>query len=199
MAKIGLSKFVFGVITDETNEPVYKKGFVTDRPINYTFTPDVGEADLHAGDILAESARELTGGKLAIEVAEFEQYEQALLLGNEINSEGELVTNVNDEAPYVGFGLYGKVKRKGQTMIRAIFFKKAIFGEPSDTAKTKAKTIEFQTSTIEGTVMAVKGGCLKLEKLFEEEDAAIEWLKSKAGFDAIAGSEVNNEEEDYTS
>lgn len=179
-AKIGLSKMAYAKLnTADESIPSYSEGIMTDRPISYAFSPNTSEANLYAGDVLAESLKELTGGGITLGSAEFDYDCQKLLLGRTMNG-NELVTNVNDKAPYVGVGLFGKVMRLGTVRYRCIWFYKVIFSEPSDEVNTKGQTTEFQTGKIEGTIMPINGGDLKTETIVDTEADAIAWLKGKA-------------------
>ena len=92
-------------------------------------------------------------------------------------------------APYVGSG-YIRVRRKdNKTSYIAYWVHKAIFGLGTESAKTKGQSIEWQTPTLEGSIMGVKNNPalqvrFRERRMFAGESEARAWIDKKAGIEA---------------
>ena len=73
-------------------------------------------------------------------------------------STGRYRSNINDVAPYVGFGYIVSKMINGQTKYRAQFFPKMRFKVFVPEASTKGENLEFKTITVEGMTMPSKYG-----------------------------------------
>ena len=82
--------------------------------------------------------------------------------------------------------LSSKKKSGGADKYRAIFFHKIKFSIPEDAASTQGESIEWQTPTIEGTIMRDDGAKhgWKSEVTVDSEAVAIAYLKQKLGIGA---------------
>lgn len=185
MKKVGLKHPVCALYSDTTGSPVYSNGTVMGKAISAAIAWTKNNVALYADDAVDEMDQSITGGTITFGINELTHAIQSLVLGHEINLEGELVVNELDVAPYVGFGFYGRVIRNGISKYRAIWLKKIQYGEPNDDTNTKGETIAFQTPSIVGNIMKDINGDFKAEKLFDTEAAAIAWLDAKANVTPI--------------
>jgi len=90
--------------------------------------------------------------------------------------------------PDLGFGIIIKKKVNGEYKYRAVFFHKIKFNIPEDAATTQGETIEWQTPTIEGTIMrddSAKHGW-KSEALLDTEAEAETYIKQLLGINPKA-------------
>ena len=101
----------------------------------------------------------------------------------------ETYHETGESAPYVGTG-YIRVRRKdNKTSYIAYWVHKAIFGLGTESAKTKGQSIEWQTPTLEGSIMGVKNNPalqvrFRERRTFARENEARAWIDKKAGIEA---------------
>lgn len=173
MAKIGLK---YPVYKSKQNQGVIGKAIQADISIS------VNEAYLYADDGVAESDKSFQSGTITLGIDDLSDEIQTEFLGHEKDGEtGEIIANANDENPYVGIGFYGVKKVGGVRKYRAIWLPKVQFAEPEDTNATKGESVEFNTPSLEGTIMLDEDGNWKMEKTFESEADAKAYLEDKAG------------------
>lgn len=127
------------------------------------------DAELYGCDGLRESIREATGGQITFEATFFSQEMQVLAFGAKLkqrevtytNDAGEEVTTTitsvvyssDDEAPYIGFAVYGPDMINHEKKWSAIFVACAKFSPPNTTMATRDSSITFQTPTTTGRFM----------------------------------------------
>lgn len=131
---------------------------------------------------------------------------------------GHAITNVTggtvvdsyktDIAPYVGFGFYMVRKRNGVLSYLPRLLPRVQFGEPSEEAKTKGKSVEWQNDVLSGTILELPGVPWCRRGTFTTEAAAIDWLSAilnyggpvdKTALNAKIAVVVALDPEDYTS
>jgi hypothetical protein len=88
-----------------------------------------------------------------------------------------MVRNANDVAPYVGFGRIITKMVGGVLKYKVEFLYKVKFSEPSQEDNTKGETLEFGTSTLEGTVATLANGNWSETKTFDDKSDAISYLE----------------------
>ena len=101
----------------------------------------------------------------------------AALLGHTI-SDGEIVRNAEDVAPYIGLGRIVTKMVGGVYKYKVEILYKVKFAEPSQENTTKGASIEFATTEIEGTVNALADGNWSKAKQFDDKDDAIAYLEA---------------------
>lgn len=185
MKKVGLKHPVCAIYSDATGSATYSNGAVMGKAISAQIAWTKNNTPLYADDVIDEIDQSITGGTVTFGINELTHAIQSLVLGHQINAEGELIINENDKAPHVGFGFYGKVVRNGVNKYRALWLKKVQFGEPNDDTNTKGENVTFQTPSIVGQIMIDIKGDLKSEKVFDTETQAIAWLEAKASVTPI--------------
>ncbi len=191
MAKIGLKYPVYAAATESTSAITYSGGAVLAKAITANIAITTNDIKLYADDVVSESDHSFSSGTIAVNIDDLTNAAQIALLGN---TEGdtvdagigtkEIIAKGSDTPPYVGFGFYAKKVVAGVNRWRAIWLKKVQFAEPADDAATKGETTEYQTPTIEGTIMVDVTGHWKNEGTFSTEALAKAWLDGKAGIAA---------------
>ena len=178
MAKIGLKNFYYSVATENasTGALTYAGATKLAKAITATFEPTVSDATLYADDAIAERDAGVTGGTLTLGIDRYDLTTAAALLGHTI-TDGEMVSNVNDVAPYVGLGRVVTLMQDGNYKYRAVFFPKVKFQEPSSDNTTKGESTEFGTYEITGTVVPSVNGNWRNEQIFDSEAAAVAYLQ----------------------
>ena len=184
MAKIGLNNFRYSVLTEAADgTPSYAGAVKPAKAVSCSVSVDNNDAKLFADDALAESDTSFAGGSVTMGIDEDDLTTMAALLGHTI-SEGEMVRNAEDVAPYVGLGRVVTKMVNGAYKYKVEILYKVKFAEPSQENNTKGESIEFGTTEIEGTVNALANGDWSKAKQFDTKEAAITYLEAafaKAG------------------
>lgn len=203
MAKVGLKYLKFGKLNEgkgKDGEDTYGQGYILGKAIKADININKNDVKLYADDALAETDKTFSNGSVSVETSDISQENQVRLLGHS-ESDGEMIANTNDQAPYVGFGFYGSKKVDGKLKFRAVFFNKVQFGEPNDNNSTKGETTTFNTETIEGTIMTNAKGRWKQEKTFDTEEEAMDYIDRKfetAQIEETSGKGSSNQIQEET-
>lgn len=182
MAKIGL-KYIVGAKYNVTNNAVsYTDGLVLGKGISVGITIGMSDVKLYADDAIAESIKDFQSGTISIGLDELDNNALAFISGHTADStNGEIIKNISDVAPYIGVGFYGAVIRNGVRKIRCVWLPRTIFSIPANTFATKADSPAFTTPTMEGEILADIAGNWEIDRVVATEDEAVEWLNGKAG------------------
>lgn len=194
MATIGLIHPVASAITEENYgyTPTYGTGFRVGKAVQADISIDTSDNALYGDDAIAEDDSNFTSGTLTLGVTDFGMTAddnlnvQAALLGNTVTTENGvkvLRSGANDVAPYVGFGFFKTKQINNDRYYEATWLYKVKFREPSESATTKGKQIQWQTPSITGNIMIVEGmskDTWKDKALFTTEGQAITWLHTHA-------------------
>lgn len=195
MPSVGMRYLVAAQIqTEEFGQPIaYKPGRVMGRAISMDMTLTRSDAELYADDILAESDNSITGGTMTIGVAEVLEDAQVEFFGlKEDESSSETTyTETGTPAPYCGVGYVQERRYKGVVSHIAFWIYKAQFAPTAESARTKGKTLEWQTPTVTGEILGVNQDGdgvpeFRTRKVCATAKEAIDWLNKKAGITAAA-------------
>ncbi len=159
MAKIGLQNFLFGVLTEaQDGTATYGTATKPGKAISCSVEISNNDAVLDADDAVAESDTSFQSGTVTLEIDDEDLTTMATLLGHEI-TDGEIVRNSNDVAPYVGLGRVVTKLVGGVHKYKVEFLSKVKFGEPSQEDNTKSSDgVEFGTTELEGTIATLANG-----------------------------------------
>lgn len=178
MAKIGLNNFRYSVLTEAADgTPSYAGAIKPAKAVSCSVSIDNNDAKLYADDALAESDTSFAGGSVTMGIDEDDLTTMAALLGHTI-TDGEMVRNAEDAAPYVGLGRVITKMVNGAYKYKAEVLYKVKFAEPSQENNTKGESVEFATPEIEGTIAALANGDWSKAKQFDDKDDAIAYLES---------------------
>ena len=191
MAKIGLKFAVASPITGYTKEgmPIYGTGFIVGKAISAEISIECNDNPLYADDAMAENDTSFANGTLKLGVADFGSdyldglQVQAKMLGHKIVDGNTILRGALDIAPYLGFGILKTKKQNNKKYYEATWLYKSVYKVPSESANTKGKSIEWQTSEIEGNILAVEGyegDIYQEQKIFETVQEAMSWLINKS-------------------
>lgn len=172
MAKTGLKGIVYAVVKADGK---YNTPKSIGKGVSLTVSPTSSSAKLYADDVLVESDSTFSEAGVSLTVDDDRTDVMAELLGHATN-EGEIVRKDGDIAPYVGFG---RIVVKIVNNVRAYkveFLTKVKFKEPNQDESTKGESVEFKTTTIEGTATADAAGVWSKSKTFTTEAEAGEYL-----------------------
>lgn len=181
MAKIGLRNFLFGILTEATDgTATYGAGQKPAKAISCKVDISNNDAKLYADDGLAESDTSFQSGTVTLGIDDENDQMLATLLGHTI-SDGEIVRNADDVAPYVGLGRIITKMVNNVYKYKVEFLHKVKFAEPSQENNTKGESVEFGTSEIEGQVAKLANGDWSKSQTFDSMAEAQEYLSSFFG------------------
>lgn len=193
MAFVGLLYAVAAPIQTEADGQAitYGKGQVIGGMMTAEISYTRNSNPLYADDRVMEEDNSITGGTIKMGVDDVNDDARVMMLGDvkEGDAGEEVYHETGESAPYVGTG-YIRVRRKdNKTNYIAYWVHKAIFGIGTESAKTKGKNIEWQTPTLEGSIMGVKNNAalqtrFRERRTFTKESEARTWLNKKAGIEA---------------
>lgn len=177
MAKIGLTSFRYGVLTEAADgTPSYDGAHTPAKAISCNVSITNNSAVLYADDAVAESDYSFQSGTVTMGIDNEDVDTMAAILGHTVN-EGEMVRSATDTAPYVGFGRVITLMVGGAYKYKVEFLYKVKFSEPSQENNTKGENLEFATTEIEGAVMALGNGKWSITKTFDTKAAAVTYLE----------------------
>ena len=178
MARIGLTNFRYGILTEAADgTPSYGGAKTPGKAISCNVSITNNSATLYADDTLAESDTTFQSGTVTLGIDEDDVTTMADLLGHTVDEAGEIVSNANDTAPYVGLGRVITKMVNGVYKYKVEFLNKVKFAEPSQEDTTKGESVEFATTEIEGTVAALANGAWSKAKTFETRAEAVTYLE----------------------
>lgn len=181
MAKKGIRYAVFAHATVATDGTItYAEGKHISPVVGFNGAMTKTSDKDYGDDRVVDTENSVTGGTLTVELNNDEDDIYVYLLGHDkaTGSSGSLITyNIDDEAPLVGVGAYG---RSGRQWV-AKWYSLVKFSEPDDDNSTKTENVEFGHITLEGEIMIPENGNWKFREVFETEAAAKSWIDSRAG------------------
>lgn len=182
MAKIGLDNFRYSILKETSDGVSYNGAKKPAKAIDCSVSIETNAAELFADDALAESDYSFKKGTVKITVDEDDDKTLAELLGHSIETtgegnEGELIRKSTDTAPFVGFGRILTKVVEGVRKYKVEFLPKVKFKEPSQEDATKGESVEFKSTSLEGTVMELNDGTWGKAKTFLSKEDAIEYLE----------------------
>ena len=181
MAKIGLRNFLFGVLTEASDgTPSYGVGQKPAKAISCNVSITNNDAKLFADDSLAESDTSFQSGTVTMGIDDEDDTTLATLLGHTVTN-GEIVRNDYDVAPYVGLGRIITKMVNGVYKYKVEFLYKVKFAEPSQENNTKGESVEFGTSEIEGQISTLANGNWSATKTFNTMTEAQAYLNAFFG------------------
>ena len=180
MAKIGLSYLRYSNLTEAPDgTPTFDGAKMLGKAVSSSASISNNSATLYADDVLAESDTSFQNGTLTLATDDDRDTVFAPLLGHEVTDEGEIISNANDTAPWVGVGRIVTKVVENVRYYKAIVLLKVKFSEPSDDDNTKGESVEFGTPSIEGTIATLANGNWRMSQTFttkEEAEAYIEGI-----------------------
>ena len=173
MARIGLKYLRYSVL-DENDAVTTVDTF--GKAVDCKVSINKNSTKLYADDGLAESDNSFKDGAIALTIDDDDDTVFAKVLGHKIGTDGEMVRNANDEAPYVAIGRILTKMVSGVRKYKVEYLHKVKFGEPNTDEKTKGESIEFGTPAIEGTIHQLANGDWSKTKTFTEYNEASAYL-----------------------
>lgn len=182
MAKIGLSNFRYGILTEAPDgTPSYAGALTPGKAITCNVEVTNNDAKLYADNVVQESDTGFAGGTVTIGIDRADFQAQANLLGHTYTEQGGLKRNSNDIAPYVGFGRIIKLMQDGALKYKVEFLYKVKFSEPSQDDNTQGENVEFGTIEMQGQVAQLGNGDWSDSQIFDTHADALAYLESLLG------------------
>lgn len=192
MAKIGFEYTVMGKLTAGTDTSLtaveYTDGIYMGPNAAFNFSPNANDVKDYGDDRAVETDTSVIDGTVSVEHNELTTEQEAYMLGHSVGSDGEIVSNSTDIAPFLGVGFVGKSKRSGSYKYTAKFYPKVQFREPGDDNATKQDSTSFTHSTLEGNMFTLQNGDWREAKEFDSLAAAKSWLDDKVGVSGATGA-----------
>lgn len=174
MAKVGLRGLTYAIIGVGG---AYGTPASMGKGITASVSPNNADAKLYADDTLAESDSTFISAAVSMTVDDDRAPVMAALLGHTYNDTNkEIVRNVNDVAPYIGLGRIIRKVVENTPQWKVEFLRKVKFAEPSQEENTKADSVEFGTTTIEGVAYADTDGQWSKSATFDTVELAQAYL-----------------------
>lgn len=178
------------------------------RLVQFAIEPESAQdSSFYSDDGKELSDTQFPGGRLRLRISQATPEVLTYLLGLKTralsNVEGvtdenavELVYDDSQEAPELGVGLevWGKWKDKTTGKVKegwqAIFLRRVMFSNPSESVETKGQTVNWQTMELEADIMQDESATREWKNTaeFTTEAQALAYIKDKVGFNAQAGS-----------
>ena len=176
MARIGLNNLWYSHLTEGADgTPTYDGKHSFGKAISANASISNNDAKLYADDVLAEADTTFSGGTITLGVDDDRETVFADLLGH-TNTDGEVVRNANDVAPWVGLARIVVKMVNNVRSYKVELFYKVKFAEPSQDDQTKGESVEFKTPEIEGQVAALANGNWSVAKVFSTKADALEFI-----------------------
>lgn len=198
MAIKGLSIPVFGKYTKNADGTVtYTDGMINPHAVSYTIAAEASEPNPFRADnrIVENDKARFNSGTLTLETDDLDNETTKYLLAvKEIErsyGSGKTVKSIvfddTMDTPPLGVGVIVEHQRNDTDVYVAVILKKVLFAIPENAATTRGESIEWQTSTITGTVTRSEetgeNGMYpwKEQAEFSSESEALLFLKSMLG------------------
>ena len=172
MAKIGLRNLRYSVLDAQENVTTPSN---FGKAVDCKVSIEKNSAELYADDGLSESDYSFKKGTVDLTVDD-EGEAFAEVLGHKTGTDGEVVRNADDVAPYVAIGRILTKQVNGVKSYKVEFLHKVQFNEPNADEKTKGENLEFGTYAISGTVHKKANGDWSKYKTFTEYEEASTYL-----------------------
>ena len=171
MAKIGLRNFRYSKL-DESDNVTTPASF--GKAVDCKVSIEKNTAELYADDGLSESDYSFKKGTIDLTCDEETEFSE--LLGHEAGTDGEVIRNDNDVAPYVAVGRILTKQINGVKSYKVEFLHKVKFNEPNTDEKTKGESVEFGTFAISGVIHKLANGDWSKYKTFTTYEEASTYL-----------------------
>lgn len=185
MARIGLSDFRYGILTEATDgTPTYGVAKMPGHAISFKCDISSNSAKLYGDNVLIESDTSFQSGSCTMGIDKDDIETMADLLGHKIVTDGTgdtatktLVRNADDVAPYVGVGRILTLVINNVKKYKVEFLNKVKFAEPSQDNATKGESVEFGTYELTGDVSALANGDWSKSQVFATRAEAVTYLE----------------------
>ncbi len=178
MAKIGLTNFRYGILTEAPDgTPSYGGAKTPGKAISCNVSVENSDTKLYADDVVQESDTSFAGGTVTMGIDRLDYQVQADLLGCTYSEESGPVRSTTDAAPYVGLGRVVTLMIDGVYKYKVEFLYKVKFSTPPQEDNTRGESVEFSTFEMEGQIAQLGNGKWSVSQMFDTKTAAITYLE----------------------
>lgn len=155
----GFSKPWVALYAESNGAVTYSGGIPLARGVDVTISIEAdSDNNFYADNVLAESDRQsFSSGTLSLTVDGLKDAARKLISGvTSTETAGQVSFDVYDQlavVPYVGVGFVVRYMEDGVTSYVPVILKKVKFNDPEITAATQTESIDWQTQSLEGTIM----------------------------------------------
>lgn len=151
MATIGLDKPFYAKITEDAEGvETYGTPQRMAKAISANMTIEYAEGNLPADDAVSEAVRYFKSGSLSLGIDDLLAGVAADILGVTVDKNGVVVASAEDVPPPVAVG-FRALRSNGK--YEYFWLYRVQFGVPGNALATKGDSIQFNTPTLEGTIM----------------------------------------------
>ena len=184
MANIGVSQPYFAVYANTNGTTTYTGLKKLGKAVNVDITTEGKDPEiLYADNGPAECLPMFGGGTATMEIDELALDVAKDILGLRADGENGVIFDVDSMAPYVGLGFIVKKVHNNVIKWRVIVLYKCQFKVPDYSIETQGETVNFQTPSLEATILRDDCVPAKWQKWddFETEAAALTALQTALG------------------
>lgn len=151
MATVGLDRLFYAAITeDENGDETYGTPKILAKAMTAEISVELAEATLYADNMAVEVVKEFQSGTITLGIDDIGTEVAAALTGAVIDENKVLISSSEDVTNPVAIGFRAK---KSNGKYRYFWIYRVKFGIPSTSLETKGDSINFQTPSIEGTIL----------------------------------------------
>lgn len=167
----------------DTANDTYTAPTLSARAIAFTVTPNYAEGSLAADDDAnSEYDKEFSDADVTLGTDTIPDAWREDMFGNDVDLQsGEVASNKDDNANYVGVGVIAPEKIRGVKSWVAVFLPLVKFTEPGDDFETKGSSITYKTPSIAGKAKCDESGNWRYRKRFTSEAEAKTYILGKFG------------------
>ena len=184
MANIGVSQPYFAVYANTNGTTTYTGLKKLGKAVNVDITTEGKDPEiLYADNGPAECVPMFGGGTATMEIDELELDVAKDILGLRANGTTGVIFDADSMAPYVGLGFIVKKVHNNVIKWRLIVLYKCQFKVPDYSIETQGETVNFQTPSLEATILRDDCVPAKWQKWddYETEAAALTALQAALG------------------
>lgn len=187
MAFVGLAHPVMAKRTVGDNGAVtYTNGFICGKAISLDITPNYAEGELYADNAQAEYDKQFTYADMTLGTSNLPIECESVIFNHTVTdaagSNPKTVSfKASDEVSEIGFGVVLFSLVNGDAQYIACWMPRVKMTPAGGSYETKGDSITFASESLEGRAYAESNGEYKIHAVFETEDAAYAWIKTKAG------------------
>lgn len=184
MANIGVSQPYFATYANTNGTTTYSSVKKLGKAVNVDITTEGKDPEiLYADNGPAECLPMFGGGTATMEIDELELDVAKAILGLRANGTTGVIFDADSMAPYVGLGFIIKKVHNNVIKWRVIVLYKCQFKVPDYSIETQGETVNFQTPSLEATIL--RDDCVPAKWSqwddYETEAAALTALQTALG------------------